>query len=119
MAKRNKIDTKELLKMVKDGVEQTKIMEQFSFKSSTQLKIAYANALMESGEAPQIKGSGKRAEKKPLNIKIKVNKRGSLTISKKMIENMKIEIGTTFEAKKTASGIQLKKVVVKDESKVE
>lgn len=117
MAKRKKIDAKKLVKMVTDGVEQPAIMEDFGFKTSSQLKIAYANALMESGGAPKIKGARKHMKKKPINMKVSVNNRGTLTISKKIIQSMGIKPGETFEAKKTAGGIQLK--TVKDQSKSE
>ena len=113
MAKRNKVDGKKVLQMIKDGVGQSEIMEQLGIKTSTQLKTAYANALMDAGEVPKIKGAGKKAKKKPVNMKISVNKRGSLVVPKKMIESMGIEIGEAFEAKKTRSGIQLKKILEK------
>lgn len=113
MPKHKKIDEKKLVQMVKEGTEQNEIMETFGFKTSTQLKVAYANALMETGDAPKIKGSGKRGRKKTVDMKVTVNKRGSLIISKKIIESMGIEIGAAFEAKKTASGIQLKKIIDK------
>lgn len=116
MAKRKKVDAKKLVQMVKDEAEQTVIMDKFGFKTSTQLRLAYANALMKTGEAPMIKGAGRRGKNKPVDMKVSVNKRGSLNISKKIIERMNVEIGEVFEAKKTASGIQLKKVVDKSES---
>lgn len=116
MAKKKVIDTQALLKAVKDGVAQPDIMEEFGFKTSTQLKIAYANALMESGEAPKIKGVGQK-KKKPIDMKITVNNRGSLIIPKKLVEIMKVKVGETFEVKNTASGIQLKKIKVEEKVK--
>ena len=59
MAKRIEIDSNALLKMIKEEKTQSEIMEKFGFKNSTQLKVAYANALMESGEALTIKGAGR------------------------------------------------------------
>jgi len=113
MVKRKAIDTQALLKAVKDGVAQPEIMEQFGFKTSTQLKVAYANALIESGEAPKIKGAGQK-KKKALNMKIKMNSRGSLIIPKKLVDRMNVKVGETFEVKKTAAGIQLKKIKAED-----
>ena len=110
MPKRKQIDNKDLLKMIKDGSPQPEIMEKFGFKNSTQLKVAYANALMETGGAPEIKGKGKTKKAKPVNTKVAVNGRGSLIIPKALIDSMKIKVGQAFEVKKTASGIQLKKV---------
>ena len=110
MAKRKQIDSSALIKMIKEEKPQSEIMEKFGFKNSTQLKVAYANALMESGEAPMIKGKGRTKKAKPVNTKVAVNGRGSLIIPKALVDSMKIKEGQTFEVKKTASGIQLKKV---------
>ena len=109
MPKRKQIDNKALLKMIKEEVPQPEIMEKFGFKNSTQLKVAYANALMASGKAPEIKGKGTSKTKKPVNTKVTVNGRGSLIIPKVLIGSMKINEGQSFEVKKTPSGITLKK----------
>ena len=117
MATKKQIDNTLLLKMIKDEVKQSEIMEKFGFNTSTQLKLAYANALMESGNAPKIKGAGKRKQKS-VDMIAKINDRGSLIIPKKVIENMKdVKIGDSFEVKKTASGIQLKAIKVEETDK--
>ena len=108
MPKRKVIDNKDLLKMIKDEANQSDIMEKFGFKNTTQLKVAYANALMDTGEAPAIKGKGRTKKPKPVNTKVTVNGRGSLIIPKVLVESMNLKPGATFEAKKTASGITLK-----------
>ena len=110
MPKRKKIDNKDLIKMIKEESPQSEIMEKFGFKNSTQLKVAYANALMETGEAPEIKGKGRTKKAKPVNTKVAVNGRGSLIIPKALVDSMKIKADQAFDIKKTASGIQLKKV---------
>ena len=110
MAKRKQIDGEALCKMIGEGAPQSEIMEKFEFKNSTQLKVAYANALMESGGAPKIKGKGRIKKVKPVNTKVTVNGKGSLVIPKALVDDMKIKEGQIFEVKKTASGIQLKKV---------
>lgn len=117
VAKRKKIDNKKLLTMIKDEVEQAEILKQFGFKTSTQLKVAYANALIESGEASEIKGSGRTKKDKPIDMKVTVNSRGSLIIKKEIIVSMGIKEGQTFETKKVASGIQLKNVTTEPSSK--
>ena len=106
MPKRKQIDGKALVKMIKEEATQADIMKKFGFKNSTQLKVAYANALMETGEAPEIKGKPKA--KKPVDTKVTVNARGSLIIPKALIDSMNLKPGATFEAKKTSSGITLK-----------
>ena len=108
MAKRKQIDGSALVKMIKDRIPQSEIMEKFGFKNSTQLKVAYANALMELGQAPEIKRNAKI--KKSVDTKISVNARGSLIISKALVDNMGVKEGQIFEVKKTASGIQIKNV---------
>lgn len=108
MPKRKKIDGKALVKMIKEEATQADIMKKFGFKNSTQLKVAYANALMETGEAPEIKGKPKAA--KPVSTKVTVNARGSLIIPKALIDSMNFPAGKTFDTKKTAVGIQLKSV---------
>jgi hypothetical protein len=110
VAKRKQFDGKALLKMIKSGSPQPEIMEKLGFKNSTQLKVAYANALMESGGAPKIKGKGRTKKVKPVNTKIAVNGRGSLVIPKVLVDNMKIGEGQAFEVKKVPSGISLKTV---------
>jgi hypothetical protein len=93
MAKRKQIDNKDLLKMIEEGSLQSEIMEKFGFKNSTQLKVAYANALMESGGAPKIKRNGRTKKVKPVNTKVTVNGRGSLIIPKALVDTMKIKAG--------------------------
>ncbi len=110
MPKRKQIDGKALCKMIEEGKPQSEILEKFGFKNSTQLKVAYANALMETGEAPEIKGKGRTKKDKPVNTKVAVNGRGSLIIPKALIDSMKIKKGQAFEVKKVASGLQLKNV---------
>jgi hypothetical protein len=110
MPKRKKIDNKDLIKMIKEESPQSEVMEKFGFKNSTQLKVAYANALMETGGAPEIKGKGRTKKAKPVNTKVAVNGRGSLVIPKALVDSMKIKVGQAFEVKKVASGLQLKNV---------
>ena len=110
MPKRRIVNYKDLVKMIKNGSLQPEILEKFGFKNSTQLKVAYANALMNTGVAPKIKGKGKSKKAKPVNTKVAVNGRGSLIIPKALVDSMKIKADQIFNVKKVASGIQLKKV---------
>ena len=110
MPKKREIDNAALLKMIKEGINQSEIMEKFGFKSSPQLKVAYANALMESGEAPEIKGQGRTGKPKSIKTEVSINARGSLVIPKALVESLKIPKGQVFKVKKTGSGLQLKNV---------
>ena len=108
MPKKMDIDYKQLMKMVKEGTHQNEIMEKFGFKTSTQLKVAIANAAMEEGVLPQLAGGRGTAGGEVSNV-IKVNKRGSLVISKKLVESLGIAMDEEFEVRKSAAGLSLRK----------
>ncbi len=110
MPKKKKIDGKELIKTIDAGTPQAVIMEKYGFRNSTQLKVAYTNALMDAGKAPKIKAGRKAKAASPVDTKVAVNKRGTLVIPKAVIEAFKLAEGETFEAKKTKGGIRLVKV---------
>jgi len=110
MARGKKVDGKALCEMIKESKPQSEIMEKFGFKNSTQLKVAYANALMETGEAPKIIGKGRTKKIKPVDNKVTVNTRGSLIIPKALVDYLEIKEGQIFEVKLTKSGLQLKNV---------
>lgn len=109
MPKKKNVNEKALLKMIESGAAQPDIMKKFGFKNSSQLKVAYANALMGAGKIPELK-SGRKAAAKPANMKISVNKRGSLIVPKTMVESFGLKQGDSFEVKSTKAGIRLKKV---------
>lgn len=108
MPPKMKVDNNVLLQMVKDKVPQNNIMAKLGFKTSTQLKVAYANALMESGQAPVLQvGRGKKA--KTTNPIVTVGKRGSIVISKDLVDQFGFKEGDSFEVRKSAAGLSLKK----------
>jgi hypothetical protein len=107
MPKKKTIDDKKLIKMVQDGVIQKEIMEKFGFKTSTQFRVAYLNAAMESGKVPKIKSGRGPKEKGPLSKEVSVNKRGSLVIPKALVEEFGLKEGDSFIAKKSKVGIAL------------
>ena len=109
MPKRKSIDEKALLKMINDGTPQPEIIKKFKFANATQLKVAYTNALMNSGKIKKIAGGRKAAAKKSGPKPIVVNKRGSLIIPKDMVDGMGFKIGDTFAIRKSAAGVSLKK----------
>jgi hypothetical protein len=107
MPKRKSIDAGKLIKMVNDGTSSAEIMKKMGFKNSTQLKVAYANALIEAGEVPGIAGGrgGKKADKAKL---LKVGKRGSIIIPAEIVAEMGIEADAKFTIRKSKSGLALK-----------
>ena len=109
MPRKKKIDYTALIQMAKDNVPQSEIMTQFGFKTSTQLKVAYANALMETGQAPVLT-TGRGAKGKVLNTTISVGKRGSLIIPKDVVDHFGFKVEDTFEIRKSQAGLSLKQV---------
>jgi len=103
------IDNDKLLKLVKSETPQKEIMEQLGIKTSTQLKVAYANALMESGAVKKLV-AGRAKDEKEVSKEVMISKRGSLVIPKGLIANLGFQIGDKFIVKKTKAGISLSKI---------
>ena len=108
MANKKVVDEKKLLKVIDSGVSQAEVMEKFGFNTSTQLKVAYANALMNAGKVATFKKEV--PVKKVVDIEVKVNKRGSLIIPKVLVDKFKLSEGDTFTVRKSQVGLSLKKV---------
>jgi len=102
------IDPQQLIKMIDSGSPQKEIMEKFGIKTSTQLKVAYANALMDTGKVAEIK-SGRAPGKKEVPKEISVGKRGSLIVPKELVSDLGFHEGTSFTVKKSKVGITLSK----------
>lgn len=109
MPKKKTIDKKKLIKMIKDEKPQPDIMKSFGFKTSTQLKNAYMNALIEEGAVPAIR-SGRVAAKKAPKKEVNVGKRGSIIIPRGIVADLGFNHNDTFAIRKTKAGISLKKV---------
>ena len=109
MPAKKKIDYTKLLKLVESGKHQAEIMKVFAFKTAAQFKSHYLNALMKAGKAPEIK-TGRASSKSTPAKEAFVSKRGSVVISKGLIEEMGFAEGTTFTVRKTKSGISLKRM---------
>ena len=109
MPKKKVVDSTKLIKMVKDEAPQPEIMKAFGFKTSTQLKNAYMNALVEAGAVPAIK-SGRGAAKKAISNDVNVGKRGSIIIPKGVVEDMGFVENDKFLVRKTKTGISLKRL---------
>jgi hypothetical protein len=108
MPKKKAFDAKGLIKMVEAGETSGEIMKKMGFKTSMQLKMAYMNALIDVGKVTAIKGGrggGKVQKAKTVNV----GKRGSIVISKDMVESMGIGADDKFTVRKTKAGIVLKK----------
>ena len=109
MAKKKAIDNAKLVKMIEEGIPRPEIMKKLNIKTSNQLTVAYAKAMMEMGKIPVIKGGRGGATAKDTNL-VTVGKRGSVIIPKEMAEGLGIGIGDKFSVRKTKAGIALKKL---------
>jgi hypothetical protein len=95
--------------MVEAGEAQKDIMKKMGFKSPTQLKTAYMNALVKAGKVTAIKG-GRGAGKAKKVKQVSVGKRGSIIIPKELVEGLGVGADEKFTLRKTKAGIALKKV---------
>ena len=108
MPKKKALDSAKLIEMVKEGSTQAEIMKKMGFKTSTQVKAAYISALIAEGKVPAIKG-GRGAGKADRAKTVGVGKRGSIILSKEIVEGLKIGAKDKFTVRKTKAGIALKK----------
>jgi bifunctional DNA-binding transcriptional regulator/antitoxin component of YhaV-PrlF toxin-antitoxin module len=97
MAKTKEKTNKKLIDMINEDVEESIILKTFNLKNSTELNEKYLKALVATKSI------------KPINKQktLTVNKKGSLIITKNIIEEMNFNIGDTFEVKKYGSKIHL------------
>ena len=109
MPAKKKVDGAKLIKAVSSGKLQSEIMKEFKFNTAAQFKAHYLEALMKAGTAPVIK-AGKAKAKAASAKEVLVGKRGSVVISKALIDEMGFALGTRFVVRKTKAGISLKAV---------
>ena len=109
MPARKKVDGTKLIKMVEDGTHQSDIMKEFKFSTAAQVKTHYVDALMKAGKAAAIK-TGRAKAKSNSSKEVLVSKRGSVVISKAIIDEMGFAQGEKFAVRKTKSGISLRKL---------
>jgi hypothetical protein len=109
MPKRKTVDAAKLIKLIEDETPQAEIMKKMGFKTSTQVKTAYMNALIAVGKAVAIKG-GRGAGKAEKVKLIRVGKKGSIIISAEKVAELGIGADEKFAVRKTKAGIALKKV---------
>jgi len=108
MPKKKAVDAAKLIKMIEDETPQADIIKKMGFKTSTQLKAAYMSALIAAGKVPAIKG-GRGAGKAEKAKEVGIGKRGSIIISKELVESLGIGAEDKFAVRKTKAGIALKR----------
>ena len=109
MPKKKAIDNAKLIKLVEEGIPRPEIMKKLNIKTSQQLTLSYAKAMMDMGKIPVIQGGRGGAAAKESN-EITVGKRGSVIIPKDMAAKLGVAIGDKFSVRKTKAGIALKKL---------
>jgi hypothetical protein len=109
MPKRKTVDAAKLIKLIEDETPQAEIMKKMGFKTSTQVKTAYMNALIAVGKAVAIKG-GRGAGKAEKVKLIRVGKKGSIIIPAEKVAELGIGKDEKFTVRKTKAGIALKRV---------
>lgn len=106
MPRKKEIHFKALVDAVESGVPRREIMKRFGFKSPTQVTAYYLDGLVEAGRAKSITSRQPKAAK-AVNT-VKVSKRGSISVSKEMLNEMGFKEGDSFNVNKTRAGIILK-----------
>ena len=110
MPKKKSFNYEKLIKAVDSGAPSKEIMEKFGIKTSSQLKSAYLDALVETGQVKGVVSSRSgRAKAKKDSKEILVNKRGSIVVPRSLVEEFGFAIGEAFTVRKTKSGVSLKK----------
>ena len=104
MVKRSLVVHNALLQAIEMGTEQEELMKEFGFKTSTQLKVAYTNALIALGKIPAPK---RGRPKKPVSTVVTVNARGNLVIPKKLVESLELNPGDLFRVENDQTGLFL------------
>ncbi|MEW6263747.1 MAG: hypothetical protein AB1641_11795 [Thermodesulfobacteriota bacterium] len=109
MPRKKTVNTEKLFKAIEQGTPAKEIMNKFQIKTSAQLKALYLDALVAQGQVKGIAGrtGGGPAAKKAKNIM--VNKRGSLVITREMVEEFGFKTEDVFSIRKTKAGVSLKK----------
>ena len=105
MKKKRLVEQNALLQAIEMGTPQEEVMARFGFKTASQLKLAYTNALIALGKIPAPK---RGRPPKPVSNKVSVNGRGSLVVPKKLAESLELNPGDRFEVEKTPTGLTLK-----------
>jgi hypothetical protein len=108
MPKRKSVDSGKLIKMVQEGTSSAEIMKKMGFKNSTQLKVAYANALIASGEVPGIAGGRGSKKIEGKSKLLKVGKRGSIIIPADIVSELGIKSDAKFTIRRSKAGLALK-----------
>lgn len=109
MPAKKKVNGAKLISMAESGAHQKDIMKAFKFNTTAQFKSHLLDEYMKVGKVPEVK-SGRIKKTGNTTKEALVSKRGSVVISKAVIDEMGFALGDKFSIRKTKSGISLRKV---------
>ena len=107
MARRIKVDPDKLVKMVQEGTVEKEVLEKFGLDSINQFKVARVKALNRTEQTAKSRSTAAASAR--LSGRVKVSKRGSIAISRKLVEALGFQIGDTFQVSPSKAGLSLKK----------
>jgi AbrB family looped-hinge helix DNA binding protein len=97
MGTRRKVDTENLMKRIRQGMVRKDTLKKFGFNDSTVIE-----------GAPEIKKATASNPTPKIDKLVKVNKWGSISIPKYVVELLLLKEGDSFQVRKTKAGISLK-----------
>ena len=112
MPRKKTVNAERLIQAVEKQIPSKEIMAEFGIKTSAQLKALYHDALVEQGRINGIIGARSRqgAGAGPKVPEIVINKRGSLVLSRQLVEELGYNIDDSFKVRKTRAGLNLRKI---------
>lgn len=110
MPKKKMVDLDKLYDAIQAKMPSKEIMKKFGLKTSAQVKALYLDALIARGDAKPIQARGARRDDSKESKEIVVNKRGSLVVTRELVEEMGFKIEDGFSVRKTKVGVSLKKI---------
>jgi hypothetical protein len=84
-----------------------RVMKEFVIKTTAELKSRYLDALAAKGQVPEIAGTRRTSKKSGGSKTLKVNKRGSLSLSKELVAELGFKEGDEIVVRKTKSRVNL------------
>jgi hypothetical protein len=107
MARTSKLNVVEIYQQYKKGATLKDLRERFGLITSAQMKNSIIEAQIKLGELPPLK-RGKTARASG-EMKAKIGKRGSLSISSKIVGALGFKTGDRFTVKRRGTAITLTK----------
>ena len=99
MARRIKIDPGKLIKMVREGTVAPEILDKFGLSIPRQETAG-------GGDTDDMKNSATLST----NRRVKIGKRGSIAIPRKLVAELGLNIGDRFRVRPSRAGLSLKKI---------